>query len=77
MSNLDEDGHVVFVINCPPVKGKKNNNKLVGFSNGVIKLADFDRLDFAHVFKVPLNSGEKVTCGCYAENGHNFLFGTN
>ena len=82
-SNYDEDGHVVF-ITCPysdygkgdNVKVKKDK-RLVGFSNGTIKRFDMKKLEAEHVFKVPMNIGEKLTCGLFSENKSNFACGTN
>jgi len=74
-SNFDDDGYVVFVISNKAT-GKKLK-RLVGFSNGVIKRVSFDSLAVEHCFKVPLKSGEKLTCGFYSENDANFAFGTN
>jgi len=51
---------------------------LVGFSNGIIKRFSFGNLAPAdRVFKLPLSSGEVLTCGFYSENDTNFVVGTN
>jgi hypothetical protein len=84
--NLDEDGHVVFITDC--VKGQKKGRskgyagqtlKIVGFSKGMIRIANLDRLEFIPKcsFKLDLQEGEKITAGHYAYNDHNFLVGTN
>jgi hypothetical protein len=75
-SNHEDDGYVVFVIGHIGATTRKQK-RLLGFSNGVIKRISLDSLSVEHSFKVPLNSGEKLTCGYYSENGMNFLFGTN
>jgi len=74
-SNFEDDGYVVFVISNKATT--KKLKRLVGFSNGVIKRVSFDSLAVEHCFKVPLKSGEKLTCGFYSENDANFAFGTN
>ena len=74
-SNLEDDGHVVFVISS---KTGKKTKRLVGFSNGIIKMASFNSLSFDHCFKLEgMLSGEKITCGWYSENEINFAIGTN
>ena len=76
--NLEEDGYVVFVISTLQGSGNvKKQRRLVGFSNGIIKRISLESLSVEHVFKVNLNSGEKLTCGHYSDNGMNFVFGTN
>jgi hypothetical protein len=82
---LDEDGHVVFVIsgeNWEVRRNTKRNLRLVGFSHGVIKRISVDHLSIEDVYKVPMNHGERLTCGfmCGNEFGKflgNFLIGTN
>lgn len=53
--------------------------RLIGFSNGFIKVVDFESLAVKHCFKVPLHreAGEVLTCGQYSQNNTNFAFGTN
>ena len=56
--------------------------RLVGFSHGVIKRISVDNLAIDDVYKLPMNHGERLTCGfmCYNEFGKflgNFLIGTN
>jgi hypothetical protein len=75
-SNLEDEGHVVFVIGVPGTSTKKQK-RLLGFSHGVIKRISLDSLAVEHSFKVPLNPGELLTCGTYSENGMNFVFGTD
>jgi hypothetical protein len=78
-NNLEEDGYVVFVISAKQNSSSKDKNKrLVGFSNGIIKRFSFGNLAPAdRVFKLPLSSGEVLTCGFYSENDTNFVVGTN
>jgi len=74
-SNVEDDGHVVFVISS---KTGKKTKRLVGFSNGIIKMADFNKLSFEQCFKLDgMLAGEKITCGWYSENEINFAIGTN
>jgi len=87
---LDEDGHVVFVIsgeNWETRNNTKRKLRLVGFSHGVIKRISMDHLSIDDVYKLPMSSGERLTCGFMAANDNeipkgrkflgNFLVGTN
>ena len=53
------------------------NKRVIGFSNGYIKRANFKNIEIENVFKLPLNQNEILTCGFYCENGYNILIGTN
>lgn len=46
----------------------KKQIRLIGFSNGYIKVAFFESLTIKHVFRVPLNreAGEVLTCGMFS-----------
>lgn len=74
-SSLDEDGHVVFVISDG--KQAKKYWRIIGFSNGVLKRVSLETLSIDQQYKVPMNSGEKLTCGLFSDNGMNFVMGTN
>lgn len=86
-SSFEEYGYVVFVIGHPQFSRRggqrgglgKRQVRLVGFSNGFIKVVYFETLNVKHCFKVPLNreAGEVLTCGQYSQNNKNFAFGTN
>lgn len=86
-SNFEEYGHVVFVIGQPSFQKRGNQKgvlskkqiRLIGFSNGYIKVVFFESLTIKHCFKVPLNreAGEILTCGTFSQNQKNFAFGTN
>lgn len=78
-NSLEDDGYVVFCISTtqPPREAKKPR-RLVGFSNGLIKRFNFGNLSPAdRQYKLPLSSGEVLTCGYYSENELNFVVGTN
>ena len=78
VSNYDEDGHVVFITFAyGETSRQKKDKRLIGFSNGVIKRFDMKKLEAEHVFKIPMNIGEKLTCGLFSENKSNFACGTN
>lgn len=74
-SNFEDDGHVVFVISNK--SSSRKLKRLVGFSNGVVKRVSYDSLSVEHAFKLPLASGEQLTCGFYSENNVNFAIGTS
>lgn len=86
-ASYEDDGYVVFVIGHPTFSKRGNQRgtlskrqiRLVGFSNGLIKVVSFETLAVKHCFKVPINreAGEELTCGQFSENKKNFAFGTN
>jgi len=88
-ANFEEEGYVVFVIGHPQFSKLKSGSgrgplskkqvRLVGFSNGYIKVLSITTLAAKHSFRVPLNreAGEVLTCGQYSQNNKNFAFGTN
>lgn len=86
-SSFDEYGHVVFVIGHPLFNSKsgqkgtisKRQQRLVGFSNGYIKVLSIESLSVKHTLKVPINreGGEVLTCGMFSANKKNFALGTN
>lgn len=53
--------------------------RLIGFSNGFIKVMSLKTLNMKDCFKVPINreAGEVLTCGQFSANNKNFAFGTN
>ena len=56
--------------------------RLVGFSHGVIKRISIDNLAVDDCFKLPMQHGERLTCGYFCQNDYktflgNFLIGTN
>lgn len=58
-NNLEDDGHVVFVISNGKADSSKSARRFVGFSNGVIKRFNFKNLSPAdRVWRLPMASGE-------------------
>lgn len=69
---------MVFIISTKEKKETKNPRRFVGFSNGIIKRFNFGNLSPAdRVWKLPMMTGEALTCGFYSENETNFVAGTN
>ena len=86
-SSYDEYGHVVFVMGYPQFSKRggqksavsKKQVRLVGFSNGYLKLISLESLSVKHCFKLQINrdAGEVVTCGQFSANNKNFAVGTS
>ena len=66
-------GPVRFVASSP----KDKKNRMLGHQCGYIRIIQINSLKTTSIYRVALEEGETLTCGCYSGSGHNFAIGTS
>ena len=66
-------GPVRFVASSP----KDKKNRMIGHQCGFLRIIQINALKTTSLYRVNLDEGESLTCGCYSLSGHNFALGTS
>lgn len=66
-------GPVKFVASSP----KDKKNRMIGHQCGFIRIIQINSLKTMSIYRLMLDEGETLSCGCYSNSGHNFAIGTS